>query len=1192
MKPRLKNASYRAKIEAISSVIEKSKPYYGVGIILILAIIFVFSMLWSKASSPDDAIYIAVVGPMSGEEKSNGEEMVRGIQLYLDKINEEGGVHGKQVKLLRLDDQNDPKLAQKKASEIVKGQKALAVLGHFSGSTSIEGGKIYKQEGIPAISGSAEENEVTVGNDWYFRTTLSSRTQAVFLAHYIKKILNQNTVSVIYSQTEYDISLVEAFKRTFSDLQGDVKHTWHFNPLAVDLEQELDSMVEKISEQLKNDDLGMVFLTAGKDSLAKILVAMKRKGLNYPTITDYNAMIRASFSTYPEEQKRPGYFLDGIYVTSPFIFFDAADAKAQKFREAYEETYFRKPESIAALYYDAALLTVQAMRVTGIQGDSNRLTQERRQIRDYLASIRSIEDATEGVTGTLYFTKDGTVDRPLAVGVFENRKLISALTQLRLAAPNRIADIRRERDAGRLLFIDGKFMYKTNVVYTGIDLHEVSELDVENLLYTLDFDLWFRYRGQFDDENIEFLNSVEPIRLTAQQAKDPSTPLKMNSGMLVAEHEQQISEDMTYRLYHVRGRFKADFLPAFPIFFREHILGLSFRHRSLSRANLIYVADALFMEQAIEQSFWEKMRQARVLSPVSGWVIDGGEFFQDNFEKISLANPKNLKLQKWTENYSRFNAAIWIKKDEYTLRGLISAFQEMLPAQFLNFLPSFSAVIILLLVVVGKRAFFRRFSTPLWFFQTFFVVLLLLSGERVFIEWLIRGKIDMYYLKLLFLAFDVLWWIVGAFLLNLTVEHFLWRPLRKRTERPVPRILRHSMTLMIYLLMFFGIVAFVFGRKINSLVATSGVFALIFAFAGKVDISNIFAGIGISLSRPFRIDDWVKIGDCEEGQVIDMTSRITKIQTRDYSMLSIPNTTVASSVIENFNYPDARFRLQFTLETVPIYHPERVQKILFDAVLSTDGVLKEPEPVILFQGQGDSSAIYSVVFYIDDYGKKPAYKQVVWKRVWIHLERAGIELATPRREILMVQAAEEDVTHPLTVLRNVNLFESLSEEAKTSLSQCMRKRHFPPGESIVQQGESGKSLFIILEGAVGLWVQSEDGSHIEAARMGTGDVFGEMQLLTGKSRQFGVISITDTYLFEIMKEDVALFIQKNPELAERFSKTLTERQMTIDAQKDLHEAQQIDKEALSSQILAKIQQFFGLKEEPDETSPQDPSKNR
>ncbi len=1179
MKPRLKK-DYWAKVGAL---LTKLQPYRLEGLAILLALSAIFLTLKPGLWSSDNALYIAVVGPMRGTDRAEGDAMVKGIRLLLEQVNRDGGIHGKQVKLLEFDDRNNPELAKQRAGEIAREQKVHIVLGHFSGAAALAAGTVYQEQGIPVITGNVRENEVTEGNAWYFRTTYSLQSQAIFLAYYVKNVLEQKTVSLISSLHPRDTSLTGTFEQTFQHVGGEINNTWYFNSETQELEQEIDFLIGNIAQALDKDTSEMLLLSVGENALARIIAALKRQDIKIPLLTDYETLLKADFSEYSEKRKQPGYFLDGIYVTSPFIFFDATGANAQKFQEQLEETYARKPGMAAvmtaALYYDAALTAIQAMRDAEVQGDREQIGTERQQIRDYLASLRTIQDAIPGITGPIYFDKDGNAERPVTFGVFEKRNVISALTQLKRADTSRISSISDETKAKRLMFVNSRYMYKTHIVNIGIDLREVSSFDVENLTCTLDFDLWFRYQGQLDVENIEFLNAVDPSHLSSEpQEGNPATlrqaqdtaPLRMT---LSAE---QVSGGITYRLYRVKGRFKADFLPSQPVFFREHVLGLSFRHNTLTRNNLIYVPDTLFMAQIGEQSFWGKLRKAQILRSVPDWTIDTEKFFQDNYEIISLANPKNLKLRKWTENYSRFNAGIWLRKDEFTLRGIISTFQNRLRDQYVNPLLLVSVVLVLLFFLVKKMRRLAYFSKVIWCVEALCIVLLMLSAERALTNFLTRGK-------LVLLIFDVLWWIVGAFLLILAVDRFIWMPLRKRTERPVPRILRHFVSFMICLFAFFGIFAFVFGRDVNSLVATSGILTLILAFASKVDITNIFAGIGISFSQPFRIDDWVKIGDCEEGQVIDMTSRTTKIQTRDYSMLSIPNTAVASSVIENFNYPDARFRLQFTLETFPIYHPERVQKVLLDAVFSTDGVLKEPTPQILFKGQGDSSAIYTVVFYINDYGKKFVLKQAVWKRVWIHLERAGIDLATPRREILMVQENQEDVTSPQNVIRHVDLFDPLPENAKVALSEKMQKHYFPSGETIVKQGESGKSLFIILEGSVGLWVQSEDGKPIEVSRLGCGDVFGEMQLLTGKTRRFGVISMTDTFVYQIMKEDIALFIQKNPELAERFSKKLSERQMVINAQKEVHDAQKIDKEALSSQILGKIQQFFGVKEKLSDT---------
>ncbi|RKZ91740.1 MAG: hypothetical protein DRR19_06345 [Candidatus Parabeggiatoa sp. nov. 1] len=59
------------------------------------------------------------------------------IQLYLDKINQQGGIHGRPVELLIFDEQNQPALAREVALKIIKPNQALAVIGHYMSSTSI-----------------------------------------------------------------------------------------------------------------------------------------------------------------------------------------------------------------------------------------------------------------------------------------------------------------------------------------------------------------------------------------------------------------------------------------------------------------------------------------------------------------------------------------------------------------------------------------------------------------------------------------------------------------------------------------------------------------------------------------------------------------------------------------------------------------------------------------------------------------------------------------------------------------------------------------------------------------------------------------------------------------------------------------------------------------------------------------------
>ena len=76
----------------------------SVGIAMIYLVLFAVGLLPPYRK---DVIYIAVVGPLSGAYVSDGQAMVNATQLYIDRVNREGGVNGKPVKLVVFDDEGD-----------------------------------------------------------------------------------------------------------------------------------------------------------------------------------------------------------------------------------------------------------------------------------------------------------------------------------------------------------------------------------------------------------------------------------------------------------------------------------------------------------------------------------------------------------------------------------------------------------------------------------------------------------------------------------------------------------------------------------------------------------------------------------------------------------------------------------------------------------------------------------------------------------------------------------------------------------------------------------------------------------------------------------------------------------------------------------------------------------------------------
>ncbi len=1129
------------------------RPKILIFILLITSVAAFWASKQNYLQEEKEPIHIAFVGPMSGDGAMAGKLMTQAIQLHLDSVNNQGGINGQKIVMDILDDRNNTLDAKNKALDIVENNQAVAVIGHWYSSTSIAAGKIYKQYGIPAITPGSTNINVTKDNPWYFRNIFNASASGQFLANYVKKVLQQNTVSIIHENEAYGAYLAQVFAESSLKQGMEVKYQWAFD----NQDKHLDRTFERIIQQLKTkDDAGVVFLAVQASEGIKLVKLIKEIGIPNTLISETSFSEQTfmhGFDEFPRELANPGYYTNDIYVATPLIF-DTANERAQQFREDYQTKYQEEPDWSAAYAYDTAMLVVEAIRRTGVQGAPTSIQEDRKQIRDYLASLSSLDDAILGVTGLNYFDAHRDAQKPISIGVYKHKNIISALTQLQfINNTSAVLDLETGLQKEQVLVIDDKYMYKTNVVYAGVKVNEITELDLDKLTYLLDFDLWFRFQGAINEaEDIEFLNAAEPIVL----------------GKPVIN---EVLDKITYRVYNIKGRFKADFLPNYHSF-KQHILGISFRHRHLNRNNLIYVTDFLGMGLTKGRSFVEKLKNNKVLSPVYNWNISQAWVFQDIEKEDSLGNPKYLNVHDGIVEYSRFNTGILIKKDEISLLNMVSV-------SLMEKLLILSGAIIIFLTILIRRQQFHHATRFLWMLRVLFAFLMLFATEAVLIEWLAE-KTSTGVLESLIKLFNALWWFILATLINRAAESFIWTPLEEKTGRQIPNIVRRFASFLVYLLAFFAIVAFVYERALTSLLATSGVIAMIIGLAIQINISNIFSGIALNIERPLRVGDWVKIGDFDEGQVLDINWRATRLGLRDGSTFTIPNSVASEKVIRNYSYPGEHYWLWPTVYIDSTHPPERVEKILLDAVLSVKGILKDPKPMVIFEGINEWAAAYWVVVCADGYENKPYILQEVWKRIWIHLNRAGINPAVQQHKIHMFRGVKErgeEATNRLTLLQEIDIFQPFSEKAKLYLSKRMRAHRFSSGQTVVRQGEAGDSLFIIVEGTVSVQIRKEDAQIIEVARLGAGNFFGEMALLTGQDRTATIVTLNETYLFEIIKEDILPLLQRQPTVSKLISQVLTERQLLTKAKMgNLSQDPQTERDVIYKRMLRGIRDFFGL----------------
>jgi CRP-like cAMP-binding protein len=105
----------------------------------------------------------------------------------------------------------------------------------------------------------------------------------------------------------------------------------------------------------------------------------------------------------------------------------------------------------------------------------------------------------------------------------------------------------------------------------------------------------------------------------------------------------------------------------------------------------------------------------------------------------------------------------------------------------------------------------------------------------------------------------------------------------------------------------------------------------------------------------------------------------------------------------------------------------------------------------------------------------------------------------------------------------------------------MAERRFPRGGIVVHQGAPGDSLFVIAEGALDVRVAAAGESERTIDGMVTGEVFGEISLLTGAPRSATVAAATDVVLYEVGKAQLDPILRARPDLADNLAAVMAKR---------------------------------------------------
>ncbi len=415
------------------------------------------------------------------------------------------------------------------------------------------------------------------------------------------------------------------------------------------------------------------------------------------------------------------------------------------------------------------------------------------------------------------------------------------------------------------------------------------------------------------------------------------------------------------------------------------------------------------------------------------------------------------------------------------------------------------------------------------------------------------------------------------------IRHFYWvRYLQRRLNRETPALIQDILTIALVLL---GLSIGLWWQEdfsFTGFITASGATAIVLGIALQTVIQDLFSGLSINLDGTYALGDWLTVYTDQMpepvfGKVVHMTWRSTFLALEDGRRLMVPNHIVTANPVMNHSRPAEAKRLAVTVSVDFRMPSKRVLDMLLGEAFKASrhpGLARTPEPSVVLSKLTGDAMDYEIRFfyYPDQISPSTAQSIVLGAAHSVILENripnpvSQIELSPPPDLELTLGEAEIR-----SALEHASLFSNVLDETQSKqLAQLCKPVVFERSVHLMEQGETASSMFIILEGAARVSVLGQNNDSREVAILATGDVVGEMSLMTGAPRNATVTALTRVRVLEITKEPIETLLQKSPELLQRFSHVLAKREQerAAIAQKTILVA------TVEKDLMARMKMFF------------------
>jgi small-conductance mechanosensitive channel len=898
----------------ISSRGSKNKTLFLIiSIIVIIATILSFGLEQVLNLQNKKDVNVLLIAPFKTDPKI-ADSMKDGAQVYIDIQNSSKNSDYHYV--LDTLDEDSVQLLQDIKSKLSQ-KDYVSLIGFYNQDIFDKNKKELSALNIPVMTMSKSDdnskNIYTFTQDQIQKVQFVSNYMRNVKKEYMTYFAHDNSSRCQMEQKEFD----EVYKKFEIPLSGTV------------------STNENIKEYFEKVDYGSVYICGDDKSIPTILKEIKNSKTELNIYTNEMLALDSAKSYFDDKAIN----LHNISLPNP-ILFDTTTEFAQLFLNRYKLNHQKEPDWLSVLIYDMVKISFEKS-----MNPENKI---------YKGAIQDYDLSKQHRT------------LPVKMALFNGEQLISAPIQLQeIKNKNSISNYIDALRDNRVLYVNNDFMYKTNVVYTGVKINSISEINEDNSTAKIDFSVWFRYEGSFDAKSITFLNS----------------------NIKLDKPEQKIdNENSHYVRFRTTGQFKLNFFGknrAYGI----NTINIVYRHKNLNQNNLLFVADILGMPSNAQMI--NHIKNRHIIDERSGWQINDFWISQDLLRDFSEGEPKYVGFSGEDTLFSTINIQVKIES------SMLNA-KDFIPKSAFMFLMILGFVGVVAAILMDRKKLGRYWYVQSYVLRLIFFPMFLMSSGNMLLDWAYLN-LSAIFTNYLVYMYETTWWILPAYLLDLAIKRFVWEEIGEKVSKKIPHIIVVITTFVIYTLAICGAIAFVFEKELTSILAASGVLAMVIGLAIQANIANVFSGLILNMDRPFKVGESIVVEDME-GIVNDISWRATRIKTIDGLLVSIPNDTMSNVKTMNISRSEY-FHKVATLHLSSHIDTDLLRSLIEEAVENVDVIIKEHNGHLGFRVYFDDydfekefASVFKVYFTVKSYHERGRATDQIWKNLHKIAKREGISL--------------------------------------------------------------------------------------------------------------------------------------------------------------------------------------------------------